>query len=381
MSEKITVKCPKCSEEFSIDDALAGQIGDKLKAELEIEIKKTAKEEHRAEMKILKEELETKEKKLSEFREQEIALRKKMLAFEEDKKNFEIEMQRKIDAERAQIKEATLKEFEEKTHLKVAEKDKVIDDLKKQMEEMRRKADQGSQQTQGEVFELQFEQLLRTEFPLDEIMPVGKGITGCDIIQIVRDRNGRSCGKIAWEMKNTKSWSSSWIPKLKEDQRKEKAAIGVLLSSVLPENIKNFGFTDGVWVGKYEHAVGIATALRRNLIEVANVKLFSVNKNEKMEVLFNYLTGSEFRQRVEAIAEAFISMKDDLDKEKRLYAKVWAKREKQIEQVTLNTFGMYGDLQGLMGPSLPEIKQLALDDDAIETADLIEEKETQTSLL
>lgn len=362
-SEKIIVKCPKCSEEFSIDDVLTGQIQDKLKDELEKDIKEKAEKEFDKNLKVLKEEIEAKDKKLSEFRAHETELRKKMHAFEEDKKNFEIEMQRKLDTERTKIKEELSKEDDEKNRLKVAEKDKVIDDLKRQMEDMRRKADQGSQQAQGEVFELQFEQLLRTEFPLDEILPVTKGINGCDVVQIVRDRNGRSCGKIAWEMKNTKAWSGSWITKLKEDQRKEKAVIAVLLSSVLPENIKNFGFTDGVWIGKYEHAVGIATALRRNLIEVANVKLFSENKNEKMEVIYGYLTGSEFRQRVEAMAEAFISLKSDLDQEKRLFAKVWAKREKNLEKMQNHTLGMYGDLQGLMGPSLPEIKQLAIEED------------------
>jgi len=372
MNEKIVVKCPKCTEEFSIDDVLTGQIQDKLKIELEKEITEKAEIESNKKLGVLKQEIEAKDKKLSEFREQELELRKKMLAFEEDKKNFEIEMQRKLDNERTKIKEELSKEDDEKNRLKMAEKDKVIDDLKKQMEEMRRKADQGSQQAQGEVFELQFEQLLRTEFPLDEILPVAKGINGCDVIQIVRDRNGRSCGKIAWEMKNTKAWSGSWVAKLKEDQRKEKAVIAVLLSSVLPDNIKNFGFIEGIWVGKYEYVVGIATALRRNLIEVANVKLFSENKNEKMEVVYNYLTGIEFRQRVEAIAEAFISLKDDLDKEKRLFAKIWAKREKQIEQMTTHTLGMYGDLQGLMGPALSEIKQLVIEDG-------IDEEESKSS--
>lgn len=378
MNEKIIVNCPKCSEEFSIDDVLTGQIQDKLKVELEKEITERAGKEFDKNLKVLKEEIEAKDKKLSEFREQETELRKKMHAFEEDKKNFEVEMQRKLDTERTKIKEELSKEDDEKNRLKVAEKDKVIDDLKKQMEDMRRKADQGSQQAQGEVFELQFEQLLRTEFPLDEILPVGKGINGCDVIQIVRDRNGRSCGKIAWEMKNTKAWSGSWITKLKEDQRKEKAVIAVLLSSVLPDNVKNFGFTDGVWIGKYEHATGIATALRRNLIEVANVKLFSENKNEKMEVIYNYLTGTEFRQRVEAMAEAFISLKSDLDQEKRLFAKVWAKREKNLEKMQNHTLGMYGDLQGLMGPSLPEIKQLVIEDGV---DDEVNEPDTQGALL
>ncbi len=365
MSDKITVKCPKCNFDISIDDALSRQIEEKIKKDLERDIKESAAKEFDTKLSQLKDEVEAKDRKLAEFREQETSLRKKMLAFEEEKKNFELEMQRKIDVERTKIKEESFKEYEMKNKLKMAEKDKVISDLKKQMDDMRRKAEQGSQQTQGEVFELQFEQLLKTEFPLDDIMPVGKGITGCDIIQVVHDRNGRVCGKIAWEMKNTKSWSQGWIPKLKEDQRKEKAAIAVLLTIALPDDIKNFGFKEGVWIGKYEHAIGIATALRRNLIEVANVKLFSENKSEKMEVLYNYLSGNEFRQRVEAIVEAFVSMKNDLDQEKRLFAKVWAKREKNIEKMTSHTLGMYGDLQGLMGPSLPEIKQLQIEDNIL----------------
>lgn len=364
MEEKMIIRCPKCNTEISVDDVLSEQIKNNVKNEIEKEIRSVAEKENESKLQILEEKLKQREKNIAEFREQEIKLRKEKDSLEEEKKNFEIEIQRKLDEEKTRIKNEAYKDFEEKNHLKIAEKDKIIEDLKKRMEEAQRQATQGSQQTQGEVFELQFEQMLKSEFPLDKIEPVAKGVNGCDVIQTVIDRNGRECGKIAWEMKNTKTWSGGWIPKLKEDQRQVKAVIAVLLTIALPDDIKTFCFKDGVWISKFDYAIGIATALRRNLIEVTNVRLLTVNKNEKMETLYNYLTGSEFRNRVEAIAEAFIMMKDELEKEKRLFAKNWAMREKQIEKVVNNTFGMYGDLQGLMGPALPEIKQLRIEEEA-----------------
>ena len=373
MNDEIKITCPACGKEISVDRVLEEKIQGKYKKELEKELAQE-KEKLEKEIKIkaskyyadetnkLKQELELKEKTLGEFREQELKLRKEKLSLEEDKKNFEIEFQRKIDKERDQIQIETQKNFEEQNKWKVLEKEKLINDLRKQVEEMRRKAEQGSQQTQGEVAELELENLLRTSFPFDEICPVGKGVNGADVVQIVHDKQGKSCGKIIWESKNTKAFSPGWIPKLKEDLRNEKADIAVLISSVVPDEIKTFGYSNGIWITKFDFVLGLATALRTNLLEVTKTKLSVVNKNEKMEFLYNYLIGNEFKQRVEAIAEAFITMQEDLAKEKRVYEKIWAKREKLLGRVVTNTFGMYGDLQGLVGPTLPEIKQLSIDD-------------------
>jgi hypothetical protein len=210
------------------------------------------------------------------------------------------------------------------------------------------------------VLELELETSLRSEFLHDEIVPVPKGVKGADIIQRVFDRGGRLAGQIVWESKNTKVWSEGWVQKLKEDQRLVKADIAVIVSSVLPQGMTGFALRDGVWVCEMRLALALAGALRITLESVTREKALSVGKNEKMEVLYAYLTGVEFRQRVEAIVEAFTGMSDGLRKERLAYEKLWAEREKQIHKVIANTVGMYGDLSGHV--ALPQIKALELGD-------------------
>lgn len=390
MNEDLKITCPSCGAKISVDEALGEQIkqnyshelSKKLseeKEKLEKEIKIKASKYYADEANKLKEELVAKEKSLSEFRDQELRLRREKTELEESKKNIEVEFQRKIDSERKSIQDETLKVFEEQNKWKIAEREKVISDLKKQMDDMKRKVEQGSQQSQGEVVELELENILKSNFPFDEIKPVRKGINGADVVQIVHDNRNRICGEIIWELKNTKAYSVGWIPKLKEDMRKEKADIAVLISSVLPEDIKSFGLISGVWVSKFEFVLGLATALRTNLIEITNSKLANTNMSEKMGQLYTYMTGNEFKQRVEAIAEAFIMMQDDLAKERRVYEKIWSKREKALGRVVTNTFGMYGDLQGLIGPTLPEIKTLSIDEGSFDEEEEIE-KENDTEV-
>lgn len=324
------------------------------------EAKAAAARDKEDEMKLLNEQLTEKEKKLDEARKAELSLRKEKNELEESKKMFELEKQRQLDEERKKIQEEAQKKVQEEYHLKDAEKDKKLRDLTLALEEAQRKAQQGSQQTQGEVLELELEELLRTTFPHDEIIAVGKGIHGADIIQRVHSAQGRLCGTIVWESKHTKSWTDTWIPKLKADQREQKAELAVIVSVVLPGNVKNFAQQDGVWITNFASVVGLATALRVNLIQVAFVRFSSIGKNEKMEVLYNYLTGTQFQQRVEAIVDSFTVMKQDLEKEKRQFKLMWAKREKQIDQIIDNTSAMHGDLQGLIGNALPQIKMLEL---------------------
>ena len=235
-----------------------------------------------------------------------------------------------------------------------------MESMRKQIEELRRKAEQGSQQLQGEVQELELEEILRAAFPFDSIEPVPKGIRGADVLQKVHNQSGHFCGTILWESKQTKAWSDAWIAKLKDDQREVKAEIAVILTTTLPKGVDAFNQVDGVWITNYKSLMGLTTALRINLIQLSNTKLASVGKGEKMEALYNYLSGVEFRQRIEAIVEAFSTMKQDLDQEKRAMTKIWAKREKQIERVVTSTAGMYGDIQGIVGASLPELKGLEL---------------------
>jgi hypothetical protein len=233
--------------------------------------------------------------------------------------------------------------------------------MRKTIDDLKRKAEQGSMQTQGEVLELDLEALLKARFRFDTIEPVPKGMRGADILQRVVSSLGQACGTVLWETKRTKAWSDGWIEKLKDDQREAKAEIAVIVTEVLPKGIHFFGEVEGVWVTTPSIAVKMAELLRSTLIQVGQATLSSSNKGEKMELLYNYLSGLAFKQKVETIVEAFATLKEDLDKEKRATAKIWAKRERQIERVIMSTSGMYGDMQGIIGSSLPEIKMLDLE--------------------
>jgi len=279
---------------------------------------------------------------------------------ETEKKEFELKIQRQLDEERQKIQEAAGKKAAEAEQYKIAQLEKKISDANKANEELKRKLEQGSQQTQGEVLELELEELLKAEFPADEILPVPKGVNGADIIQKVYNSSGHLCGQIVWESKKTKNWTEGWVAKLKDDQRTNKAEVAVIVSGVLPDGVKTFKFHNGVWVCDIKLAIALATALRASLEAVNREKKMAEGKDAKMEIIYTYLTGVEFRQRVEAIVEAFSNMKNGLDKEKLAYQKIWNEREKQIQKVIDNTVGMYGDLSGLA--PLQQIKTLELSD-------------------
>lgn len=310
------------------------------------------------EIKLLNEQLGQGKKQIEEMQKTELNLRKEKTALEDAKRAFELEKQRQLDNEREKIRHDAQEKAEEESRLKISEKDKQLQDAIKVNQELQRKLQQGSQQTQGEVLELELEEILKAEFQYDEIMPVPKGVSGTDIVQKVKDHSGRLCGHIAWESKKTKAWSDSWIQKLKDDQRTIKADLAVIVSAVLPEGVKGFVLREGVWICDIKLAVALATALRINLESITREKAMSVGKNEKMEVLYGYLTGVEFKQRVEAIVEAFTNMDEGLRKERLAFEKIWSEREKQIRKVITNTVGMYGDLSGLV--TLPQIKKLEL---------------------
>ena len=371
---KETIKCPECGEVIELSEAISHDIEIRLKQQYENKIEKTKKSiEEKAKKEVqeslnikisdLNEQLEEKTKNLKEAQKQELELRKRQRELVEKEEKLELELSRKIDAERQKIIQKTSKEFEETHRLKDAEKDKQLDDMKKQIDELKRKSEQGSQQMQGEVLELELEESLKEEFPFDVIEPVAKGVKGGDIIQTVKTQSGRICGKILWETKRTKNWSESWIQKLKDDQRDAKADLAILASESLPKGLQHFRLMSGVWVTDILSAVSLALALRVVLIQVARERVTQVGKKEKMELAYNYLTGQEFRNRVEAIVESFTAMKMDLEAERRAMLKIWAKREKQMERVISNAAGMHGDLQEIAGSSLPAIKMLELPND------------------
>jgi len=359
-----TIKCPYCHKEFEPTEALTHQIEEQVLASLEAkhktdleESKRKAEEEATARVEKDLESEKQRNKKLSSQVDELIDEVRKLREKDEDR---EIEMKKKLMEEEEKIKSEARKKFEDEHKLKDLEKDKKMQDILEANEELRKKVEQGSQQTQGETLELEIGSKLKTEFPADKIVEVKKGQRGADVSQEVTDKLGRNCGKILWESKNAE-WSNGWIGKLKEDQRQAKADLAVLVSVNLPEGIESFAYRDGVWIVSWKHFIPLSWALRFNLVSLYHERQSSEGKDEKMKILYQYLTGTEFKNRVEGIIEAFSSLQEEMEKEKRYFNVKWARQEKEIRKVIDHTHGMYGDLQGVIGKSLPEIKTLELE--------------------
>ncbi|MDD2762667.1 MAG: DUF2130 domain-containing protein [Opitutaceae bacterium] len=320
----------------------------------------------------LQEVLKLRDAKLAEAQRAQTDLLKKQRELDDAKRELDLTVEKRIQEGLAATRQQARKEAEEELKLKVAEKEQTIASMQRQIEDLKRRAEQGSQQMQGEVQELELEALLRAKFPGDTVEPVPKGEHGGDALQRVIGPLGQACGTILWESKRTKNWSDGWLPKLRDDQRAAKAEISVLVSHALPKDVEAFDFVERVWVAHPRVAVPVAILLRQSLIEVATARQASEGQQTKMELLYSYLTGPRFRQRVQAIVEAFSNMKEDLDKEKKAITKQWAKRDEQIERVMQATVGMYGDMQGIAGKTLQEIEGLGMK--ALETHSRIEER-------
>jgi hypothetical protein len=297
--------------------------------------------------------------KLDDARRTELTIRKRERELEEKARELELSVARTLDEERSRLILATEARLAEEHRLKEAEKERQLADMRRQIEDLKRKADQGSQQNQGETGEEELEAMLRSTCPWDEITAIGQGVRGADLHQVIVDARGTPSGSILWECKNAKHWSEGWIAKLKADQRALRADVAVLVSASLPRGCTRFTVIDGVLVTDFTCAAPLAGVLRANLIQMARARTAAAGKEEKLELLYRYLSGVEFRHRLEAVVEAFGRMREDLEQERRAAERQWAKRAKQIEAVTLNVSGMYGDLQGLV-PSLPPIRQLEL---------------------
>ena len=343
----------------AVDEAVAKKVAEE-RVRVEAEAKKKASEYVALAVADLQNQVAEKEKALGVAQKNELEIRKKQRELEAEKRNMDLEVARRLDTERKKVQEETVKAAQEEHRLKDLDNEKMIEGLKATIDELKRKAEQGSQQAQGETLELDMEEQLKAAFPHDSIEPVPKGRKGADVIQRVCDHAGRACGAIVWEAKRTKGWSSGWVEKLKEDKREAKADLAVLLTTAMPKGMETFGQYEGVWVTNQTCALGLGTALRESLIHVTAARTASVGKQGKLEMLYDYLSGSEFKHRVEAIVEAFVAMKIELDAEKRTMNKVWAAREKQIERVVISTTGMYGELEGIIGAALQKIPHLEL---------------------
>ncbi|HNL26287.1 MAG TPA: DUF2130 domain-containing protein [bacterium] len=376
MSEQII--CPKCKHQFELSDAfqsrfeaqaeqkIRDEFNQKFKSEIakrEEKIRRDTMEQWTLQLADLQQQLVIKDKNMQDARTRELQLMKQQREIEEREQNLKLETERLIMEERNKIRLEVEAKAIEAFRLKDAEKDKRIADMMRQVDELKRKAEQGSQQSQGEVMELALENLLREKFPLDVISEVPKGIRGADVLQRVYNRSGLESGTIIWESKRTKEWSPSWIQKLKDDMRSAGANVAVLVTQALPKEIKTMGNLDGVWITGFGTAVELAEVLRVGMTELAQTRIAAVGKNEKMEMLYNYLTGNEFRQKMEAVLEAFVQMRGDLDQERRSMEKNWQRREKQIERMMVSMSRMNGDLEGIMGTALPVIPALELPGD------------------
>jgi hypothetical protein len=314
-----------------------------------------AKEAEAAELRAT---LLTNNAKLAEAQKQQAELMRQQRALEEEKRELDLTIEKRVQASISEIQIKARQEADEAARLRVAEKDQTIESMTRTIEELKRKAEQGSQQSQGEVLELELEELLRGRFPTDSIEPVGKGELGADVIQQVNGAIGQSAGIILWETKRTKAWSDGWLAKLRDDQRRSGADVALIISHALPKHIEQFDLVDGVWVAHPRCALPVAVALRQGLIDVSSSRLVQQGQQTKMEQVYHYLTGTKFRQRVEAVVEKFNDMRDDLDKERKFMVRQWAKRETQILAVVESTVGMVGDLQAIAGKAMPEIPSL-----------------------
>lgn len=396
MSEN-TIICPKCWTNINLDEISKAKYNEDLKkneeklkedfAKREEEIKKemwikalkVAEEKQQEEIK--KRELETMdlknrlgeaEKKQQESIKQELELRKKTRELEEKSKNQEIENARKLDEERkkmaeeieknqAKLMEEKLLIIQEDHRKKELEKDKQMDNLKKSLEEANRKAMQWSQQIQWEILENELKIILISKFPIDIIEDIATGKRWADVVQKVRNNYWHESWVIVWEAKNTKHWTESWVVKLKEDRLRVWAVVSIIVTTDLPEWIKYFWFYKDIYVTDWEHIEVLTQILREQIISMDKLKNSLVWKDEKMEVIYNYLTSTEFRDKIQNVVEAFSTMKNDLEKEKRAMEKIWSAREKQLDRVMLNTTRLYWDMEWLIWSKLQKIDYLELE--------------------
>lgn len=365
-----TILCIYCKKPFEISEALAHQISEEEKRLREEEINQVRLEEKERLEKKFRDEQELKEKdyqnQIQEGKEQTRELRETLLHLNKEIRDLrkkdeerEIENQKKLRFIEEKIKEEALKKIEEEKKYELLQMRKQLEDTQKALEEAKRKSQQISQQLQGEVLELDIENLLRNAFPHDSIEPIGKGITGADVRQIVKSPLGNTCGVILWEFKRTKHWDDKWIGKLKDDVRNEKAHVAVIVSLELPKEAKDgMGMKEGVWICKSSLVISLAQLLRDKLYEIAREKARNANSTEKAALVYQYLTSHEFQQQVESIVETYAAMREQLQKEKTALERLWKTREAQIEKLFRGTANIIGSIEG-RGASI-QIKDLEI---------------------
>ena len=409
MQEKLIITCPKCGQPIPLDETLAGPMIAQVRADanalvmaakneaeaklsalaskeavmatkekelanreasvqsavnqaMATERQRIAQAERESIRKELAPELEAEKKKATDLAAQletsqkaELALRLQRDELEQRAKTLDLEVARKVDDQRKAIHEQASKDADEKSRLRLAEKEKTIADMQVKLEEAQRKATQGSQQMQGEVLELDFESTLRNFFPQDTVESVKTGARGGDVLQRVLGEMGRSVGTIFWETKRAQSWGGDWAAKAKQDATVAKAEVAIIVSEVLPKGVRDFGPYEGVWVTRQAHAIVLGVALRQGILNTADARQAAEGKESKMERLYAYMSGQEFRSMMEGIALPFRELHDELVSEKKATLARWKRQERRIERVLTSVASLQGDLQGIVGSEIPAL--------------------------
>jgi hypothetical protein len=374
MAAEIT--CPNCGHRFELNESLKTEVEKELRGkmldwqknkekemleqkntELAGALKKAA-DETAMKLRSLEEEAKIKTQQLQELQKKELELLRDKSALEEKQKNFEMELEKRLLEKRKEIEDSTIKREQELFDLKTKEFKLQMEQQQKLIEELKRKSEQGSMQLQGESQELLLEDILNENFPFDLVEEVGKGVEGADCIQTVRNSSGIVCGKIIYESKRTKAWSNNWIDKLKADKRNSGADVAILVTQTFPKDMDRFGEKEGIWICNFSEAGSVAQVLRNGIIKINEIQKAQEGKGDKMQMLYDYLTGNEFRGQMEAIVEGFMALKHGISKERIQMEKIWKEREKQLEKVLISTSGMYGSVKGIAGASVGDIPLL-----------------------
>lgn len=388
------VTCPKCQHNFEPTDAIREEVEKELRGkmtdwqkkkeeettlllaeqkitienELAEKLKKEVGAQYDHKIKVMQQSESAMSKQVKDFQEKELAFLKQVQVIQAKEAELELELQRKLVKERETLKAQIQKEeiergsLKEQEHqLKVKELEKQLDDQRKLADEMKRKAEQGSMQMQGEVQELLLEELLKSSFPFDEIVEVGKGVRGADCIQVVRNNLGQEAGKIIYESKRTTAFAQEWIEKLKADMRSQGADIAIIVTQSFPKDMERFGEKEGVYICTYQEVKSVALLLRTALLKLFDAKKNQLNKGDKMSFLYDYLTSNEFNEQWKAIGEGFRQMRQSIQKERDAMEKLWKSREKQLEKVLLNAMHIKGSIEGIAGAD--SINMNLLEDD------------------
>ena len=373
-----TITCPKCKNEIKLTESLAGPLLVKAKEDFDKDLvslrgqiaateKANARkrldkqfDEQADELDILKSALTTSDEKLGEAQKAQANALKATRELDETRRELELTIERRVEGGLEAAYDKAKTKADDAAESRVREREQTIKSMKIEIDNLTRKADQASQQTQGEAQEIKIEEILKAAFPSDEILPVLKGEFGGDILHHIRTNSGDTAGTILWEVKRTKNFMEAWLPKLRADQQMAKAQAAALVTTTMPKSVKDFDKISGVWVMCPEVIVPVTALLRSMILEGYAGRTSSKGVETKAVTVYKYLTGPNFKLRVQAIVEAFTTMNEDLLVEKKAITRQWAKREAQIAMVMQSTVGMYGDLQGIAGKILPAIKELEL---------------------